>query len=207
MNLGHRRERRSSSWRFRYLVGIAALVLVDTASGETWRGLTVATEHRCSAYDRKRDYPYPQSVEREIVRRLGAIYGPYTGTCFDSTRKTDIEHIVATSEAHDIGAREGFRSGGRERHRPPLARYNDNRNGRITCMVARGTGSNMCTGRILRTGLCVTATGSSASENSLRLAWSPHPERFVNATPKPQLLPQEVWINLLVATTTPRPAQ
>ena len=121
MNLGHRRERRSSSWRFRYLVGIAALVLVDTASGETWRGLTVATEHRCSAYDRKRDYPYPQSVEREIVRRLGAIYGPYTGTCFDSTRKTDIEHIVATSEAHDIGAREGFRSGGRERHRPARA--------------------------------------------------------------------------------------
>ena len=66
-------------------------MLVDTASGETWRGLTVATEHRCSAYDRKRDYPYPQSVEREIVRRLGAIYGPYTGTCFRSSKETDIE--------------------------------------------------------------------------------------------------------------------
>ena len=42
-------------------------------------------------------------IEREIVRRLGAVYGPYTGTCFASTRQTDIEHIVATSEAHDSG--------------------------------------------------------------------------------------------------------
>ena len=30
-------------------------------------------------------------------------YGPYTGTCFSSTRQSDIEHIVATSEAHDSG--------------------------------------------------------------------------------------------------------
>ena len=29
--------------------------------------------------------------------------GPYTGTCFASTKQTDIEHIVATSEAHDSG--------------------------------------------------------------------------------------------------------
>ena len=63
----------------------------------------MAPEHRCSPYDKKRDYPYPQSVEREIVRELGAVYGPYTGTCFASTRQTDIEHIVAASEAHDSG--------------------------------------------------------------------------------------------------------
>ena len=31
------------------------------------------------------------------------MYGPYTGTCFASTRETDIEHIVAASEAHDSG--------------------------------------------------------------------------------------------------------
>ena len=30
-------------------------------------------------------------------------YGPYTGTCFSSTRQSDIEHILATSEAHDSG--------------------------------------------------------------------------------------------------------
>ena len=63
----------------------------------------VAPEYRCSPYDKNGDYPYPQAVEREIVRRLGAMYGPYTGTCFGSTRETDIEHIVATSEAHDSG--------------------------------------------------------------------------------------------------------
>ena len=33
----------------------------------------------------------------------GVIYGPYTGTSFDSTSQTDIEHIVARSEAHDSG--------------------------------------------------------------------------------------------------------
>ena len=33
----------------------------------------------------------------------GATYGPYTGTWFDSIRDTDIEHIVARSEAHDSG--------------------------------------------------------------------------------------------------------
>ncbi len=73
----------------------------DTAA--TWRGLAVVSENRCSLYDRDRDYWYPQSVEQEIVRRLGGVYGPYTGTCFSSTDDTHIEHIVATSEAHDSG--------------------------------------------------------------------------------------------------------
>ena len=73
----------------------------DTA--DTWRGLVVAPENRCSPYDRKRDYPYPQSIERDIERGLGRVYGPYTHTCFASARETDIEHIVATSEAHDSG--------------------------------------------------------------------------------------------------------
>ena len=86
------------------LVAFALLVtLAGTAAAETWRGLTVAPENRCSAYDKKRDYPYPPSVEDDIVRELGAVYGPYTGTCFASTRDTDIEHVVAASEAHDSG--------------------------------------------------------------------------------------------------------
>ncbi len=84
---------------------LPALLLLSSAVAfaETWRGLTIAPEHRCSPYDRGSDYRYPQSVEQAIVRRLGAIYGPYTGTCFTSTAETDIEHIVATSEAHDSG--------------------------------------------------------------------------------------------------------
>ena len=80
-----------------------AVALPGSAQGETWRGLEVAPEHRCSEYDRARDYRYPASIEREIVRRIGGIYGPYSGTCFESMRETDIEHMVATSEAHDSG--------------------------------------------------------------------------------------------------------
>ena len=41
------------------------------------------------------------------MRALGAVYGPYTGRCFGSTRDTDKEHIVATSEAHDSGLPSG----------------------------------------------------------------------------------------------------
>ena len=104
--VSHPDEGRRSAWRVgpKCLVLLAAVLLVDGAcAAETWRGLTVAPEHPCSPYDRKRDYRYPQSVEREIVHHLGAIYGPYTGTCFGSTSETDIEHIVAASEAHDSG--------------------------------------------------------------------------------------------------------
>ena len=72
-------------------------------AAETWRGLVVAPEHRCSPYERARDYPYPPSVKADVVRQLGAVVGPYTVTCFGSTHETDIKHIVATSEAHDSG--------------------------------------------------------------------------------------------------------
>ena len=81
---------------------LATLAFAEDTTG-TWRGLMVAPEHRCSPYDKDQDYPYPQSIEQDIVRRLGGVYGPYTDTCFASTRQTDIEHIVATSEAHDSG--------------------------------------------------------------------------------------------------------
>ena len=70
--------------------------------GSTWRGLAIATENRCSPYDSE-DYRYVQSVEARIVNAQGGIYGPYTGTWFKSTRETDIEHILARSEAHDSG--------------------------------------------------------------------------------------------------------
>ena len=68
-----------------------------------WRGLTVAPENRCSDYS-KRHYPYRQSVELGIINRMGGrICGPYTGRTFSDRSETDIEHIVATSEAHDSG--------------------------------------------------------------------------------------------------------
>ncbi len=83
------------------LVGTAAAA--ETAEPETWRGLIVAPEHRCTPYDRA-GYPYPPTIEVQIVAAQGGrIYGPYTGRIFSNTRRTDIEHIVALSEAHDSG--------------------------------------------------------------------------------------------------------
>ena len=67
-----------------------------------WRGLEIRPESRCSPYERS-DYRYSQSVELAIIERLGGIYSPYTGRCFASQWETDIEHIVALSEAHDSG--------------------------------------------------------------------------------------------------------
>ncbi len=67
------------------------------------RALTVAPELRCAPYDSD-DYSYPASIEQQVVRRMGGqIYGPYSGRHFPTTGDTDIEHIVARSEAHDSG--------------------------------------------------------------------------------------------------------
>ena len=45
----------------------------------------------------------PLQLNRASSRPNGGIYGPYTETWFGSIRETDIEHIVARSEAHDSG--------------------------------------------------------------------------------------------------------
>ena len=42
-------------------------------------------------------------VEDRIVAQCGGVYGPYIGRWFASKSETDIEHIVARSEAHDSG--------------------------------------------------------------------------------------------------------
>ena len=84
------------------LATLAAGSAVGTASAQTWRGLQVAAEYRCSPYDAD-DYRYPQSVEDRITVQLGGVYGPYTGRWFASDTETDIEHMVARSEAHDSG--------------------------------------------------------------------------------------------------------
>ena len=52
------------------LAAVVAFALVAGVSAETWRGLTVAPEQRCAPYDKKRDYPYPQSVEQHRTGQL-----------------------------------------------------------------------------------------------------------------------------------------
>ena len=100
----HRNDVRSVfAWAIGAGIPSPPTATVDTTGPETWRGLVVASEDRCSPYDPDY-YPYSQSVEQQIVANMGGIiYGPYTGTWFDSTSQTDIEHIVARSEAHDSG--------------------------------------------------------------------------------------------------------
>ena len=63
--------------------------------------MRVEPENRCSLYNRK-DHPYPQSVELEIIERDGLV-SRYTGKEFASRYESDIEHIVALSEAPDSG--------------------------------------------------------------------------------------------------------
>lgn len=69
---------------------------------DMWRGLVVADENRCTTYNAD-DYSYPSTIEGQIVISLGGLFGVYTGDTFEAVTETDIEHIVARSEAHDSG--------------------------------------------------------------------------------------------------------
>lgn len=70
-------------------------------------GVVVSPEVRHTAYKRS-DYSYTGSIEQQIVIRQGGIFSPYSMRCFGDVGETDIEHIVANSEAHDSGM--GFRT-------------------------------------------------------------------------------------------------
>lgn len=65
-------------------------------------GVRIAAEVDDGSYDR-RDYDYPSSIEADIVNLQGGLFSPYSLSCFDSASETDIEHIVATAEAHASG--------------------------------------------------------------------------------------------------------
>ena len=101
------------TWRA-FLAGLLACPMA-LAAPDGLDDLTVAPEHRCSPYDRRRDYSYPAIIEAMIVKRAGHVVdtrghidppfpSPYlAGVTFRSIRETDIEHIVAAAEAHDSG--------------------------------------------------------------------------------------------------------
>ncbi len=83
---------------------LALLGFAGLGWAETWMGLEIAPEDRCSPYDRDKDYPYSQSLEPQILERMGGeIRCRYTDQVYDSLKETDIEHVVAVSEAHDSG--------------------------------------------------------------------------------------------------------
>ncbi|MYF27465.1 MAG: HNH endonuclease [Gammaproteobacteria bacterium] len=85
----------------RLFVGVALFASTSVAD-PTWRGLIVADEDRCAPYDRA-EYRYPASVEDATISLLGDVVSPYTCELFASKRDTEVDHIVALSEAHDSG--------------------------------------------------------------------------------------------------------
>ena len=85
------------------LLLVAALAFPFTdALAQNLDSLRVEAENRCALYNRS-EYRYPQSIEPRIVERQGGAFSPYDGTVFESLSESDIEHIVAVSEAHDSG--------------------------------------------------------------------------------------------------------
>ena len=71
-------------------------------NSETVLGIRIAPEVRITPLER-RDYAYPQNIELSIIARQGGIFSPYTLRFFADIGETDIEHIVAVSEAHESG--------------------------------------------------------------------------------------------------------
>ncbi len=75
---------------------------ITQMEGGTVFGIRIAPEVRNTPLDR-RDYAYQQSIELSIIVRQGGIFSPYANCFFTDRIETDIEHIVAVSEAHDSG--------------------------------------------------------------------------------------------------------
>ena len=85
-------------------ITVLSFLFPASIHAETWMGLEIAPEDRCSEYNRERDYRYSQSLEPQILEQMGGeIRCRYTGQVYDTLSETDIEHVVATSEAHDSG--------------------------------------------------------------------------------------------------------
>ena len=97
---------------------LAGMAVCAQANAETFCGLVVEPEDRCSFYARHKDYTYPRSIEWDIVAALtngrtvpdkdGNMDKPFPseyqhGVEFTSIKQTDIEHRVPAAEAHDSG--------------------------------------------------------------------------------------------------------
>ena len=75
---------------------------ITQLDGGTVLGIRIAPEVSYTPLDR-RDYAYPQSIELSIIARQDGLFSPYTLRFFTDRSETDIEHIVAVSEAHASG--------------------------------------------------------------------------------------------------------
>ena len=110
LNIGHIKGKGAAR------IALLLVVLIFTAAcgeeaptseqvdvGEMWQGVFVAPEDRCAPCDH-RDYAYnPRVLEAALMKELVRVYARYTGRCFGEPGETDVEHIIALSEAHDSG--------------------------------------------------------------------------------------------------------
>ena len=87
----------------RTLAGAMVCCALVGSGEERWRGLVVAPEFRWRPPTTGRTTAIRGRWKRRSSAHLGDLYGPYTCTSFGSTRDTEIEHMVALSEAHDSG--------------------------------------------------------------------------------------------------------
>ena len=76
--------------------------VLEVSAHDSYRGLTVAPENRCSPYHVD-DYHYTNKLEDKLAEIVGAPFSPYDNVVYDSWHQMDIEHVVARSEAHDSG--------------------------------------------------------------------------------------------------------
>ena len=95
-------------WTTALLGVVLGLALAGTvrADGVTWCGLPVVEEADvgCEAPYRSRDYRYDADrMELAVARRTGGLYAPYNDRLALSLHDTDLEHVVARSEAHASG--------------------------------------------------------------------------------------------------------
>ena len=116
----------------------AALALAATSAAESYRGTEVAPERRCARYDRA-DYRYFQSLEARIVARSArstvAAAEAVLSDC-DATAMEMVECAAVASPARRLPTARTDPSGEVD----PLALWDHNGNGRITCAEARRHG-------------------------------------------------------------------
>ena len=84
--------RRWSHLPFCCLTIVAVLGLIHAASAETWRGLTVAPEHRCAPYDKRRDYG---STKIRGVKRRDRL--PSEGRASVRGRRLDVQPSMSAT--------------------------------------------------------------------------------------------------------------
>ena len=136
----------------RLAAAVVLAVLAGAASAETWRGLTIAPEHRCSPYDRKRDYPYPQSVEQDIVRALGAVCSPTTANSGGGCNP-----VVTATETPTPS-------------RWPCAKHGRNPDSMCGCSTRRSSTSTSTSSRLVAASPPTTTTTSASSSRRWKSA-------------------------------------